>query len=67
MLAAKQRRKRVDLSHLLQLQYSSAQVPTVLDEIRIMLDLSFDFLLQPVELVVDGLRERIQCQLGFFG
>lgn len=66
-IIARQRKKGVYLSHLLQLQFSGAQGPTMFGEIWIMLYLSFDFLLQTIELVTDGLPGRSACQLRFFG
>jgi hypothetical protein len=63
----KLRQKGVHLSDLPPLQLSSALVPTMLDEFWIMRELSFDFLLQAIDLLVDGLRGRIVCQLRSVG
>ena len=51
-------------SHLLPLELSRALFPTVFNEFWIVLDLSFDLLLQALDLFADGLYGRLVYQLG---
>jgi hypothetical protein len=61
------RPKRIHLNHLLPLQLSGALVLTVLNEFRVTLDLSFDLLLQAINLVAHGLFQRLTRQSGSLG